>query len=165
MSSLSASSPSSTSSPHRFPTDTTLFLHDYLPPLFIVPTGSSSSFACSNFSYCSALIGAKVHHRRQCRNGVIPQVMQMIFKRVEETKGTTEFLIRVSFIEIFKEVVFDLLESNPSIYSKTDGNGKPAGPSRAPVQIRETANGGISLAGVTEAEVTSQEEMDSFLLK
>ncbi|KAI3500210.1 hypothetical protein L1887_36028 [Cichorium endivia] len=46
---LSASSPSSTSSPHRFPTDTTLFLHDYLPPLFIVPTGSSSSFACSNF--------------------------------------------------------------------------------------------------------------------
>ncbi|XP_023750470.1 kinesin-like protein KIN-4C [Lactuca sativa] len=98
-------------------------------------------------------------------NGVIPKVMEMIFKQVEETKGTTEFLIRVSFIEIFKEEVFDLLESNSAAYSKADGNGKPAGPSRAPIQIRETANGGISLAGVTEAEVTSQEEMASFLLR
>ncbi|KAL4566073.1 hypothetical protein LXL04_030183 [Taraxacum kok-saghyz] len=98
-------------------------------------------------------------------NGVIPKVMQMIFKRVEETKGTTEFLIRVSFIEIFKEEVFDLLESNPNAYSKADGTGKPTGPSRAPIQIRETAGGGISLAGVTEAEVTSQEEMASFLLR
>ncbi|CAH1454168.1 unnamed protein product [Lactuca virosa] len=98
-------------------------------------------------------------------NGVIPKVMEMIFKQVEETKGTTEFLIRVSFIEIFKEEVFDLLESNSAVYSKADGNGKPVGPSRAPIQIRETANGGISLAGVTEAEVTSQEEMASFLLR
>lgn len=105
------------------------------------------------------------NYNGECSNGVIPQVMQMIFKRVEETKGTTEFLIRVSFIEIFKEEVFDLLESNPAVYSKTDGNGKPVGPSRAPIQIRETANGGISLAGVTEAEVTSQEEMASFLLR
>lgn len=67
--------------------------------------------------------------------------------------------------QIFKEEVFDLLESNSAAYSKADGNGKPAGPSRAPIQIRETANGGISLAGVTEAEVTSQEEMASFLLR
>ncbi|KAL4554734.1 hypothetical protein LXL04_037337 [Taraxacum kok-saghyz] len=43
--------------------------------------------------------------------------------------------------------------------SKADGTGKRIGPSRAPIQIRETAGGGISLAGVTEAEVTSQEEI------
>ncbi|KAL4556716.1 hypothetical protein LXL04_034929 [Taraxacum kok-saghyz] len=43
--------------------------------------------------------------------------------------------------------------------SKADGTGKRTGPSRAPIQIRETAGGGISLAGVTEAEVTSQEEI------
>ena len=51
------------------------------------------------------------------------------------------------------------------VYLKGDGNGKGIGPSQAPIQIRETANGGISLAGVTEAEVTSQEEMASFLLR
>ncbi|GKA33277.1 kinesin-like protein KIN-4C, partial [Tanacetum coccineum] len=95
-------------------------------------------------------------------NGIIPKVMQKIFRYVEETKGNTEYLIRVSFIEIFKEEVFDLLESSNTGYSKADWNGKP---SRAPIQIRETANGGISLAGVTEAEVTSQEEMASFLLR
>ncbi|GKA33321.1 ribonuclease H-like domain-containing protein, partial [Tanacetum coccineum] len=38
------------------------------------------------------------------------------------------------------------------------------GLSRAPIQIRETTNGGISIFHVTEAEVTSQEEMLSFLL-
>nr|GEX90190.1 kinesin-like protein KIN-4C [Tanacetum cinerariifolium] len=98
-------------------------------------------------------------------NGIIPKVMQKIFRHVEETKGDTEYLIKVSFIEIFKEEVFDLLESSLTVYSKADGNGKGTGPSRAPIQIRETANGGISLAGVTEAEVTSQEETASFLLR
>ncbi|XP_024976973.1 kinesin-like protein KIN-4C [Cynara cardunculus var. scolymus] len=105
------------------------------------------------------------NYNGESSNGIIPKVMQTIFKRVEESKGNTEFLIRVSFIEIFKEEVFDLLESSSMVYSKTEGNGKPAGPSRAPIQIRETANGGISLAGVTEAEVTSQDEMASFLLR
>lgn len=61
--------------------------------------------------------------------------------------------------------MFDLLESSPTVYVKADGNGKPAGPSRVPIQIRETASGGISLAGVTEAEVTSQDEMASYLLR
>ncbi|KAI3820239.1 hypothetical protein L1987_07783 [Smallanthus sonchifolius] len=103
------------------------------------------------------------NYNGECTNGIIPKVMHAIFKRVEETKGTTEFLIRVSFIEIFKEEVFDLLESTPTVYAKADG--KPVGPSRAPIQIRETATGGISLAGVTEAEVTSQDEMASFLLR
>nr|XP_043640176.1 kinesin-like protein KIN-4C [Erigeron canadensis] len=105
------------------------------------------------------------NYNGESSNGIIPKVMQTIFKRVEETKKTTEYLIRVSFIEIFKEEVFDLLDSSPQVYNKADGNGKPAGPSRAPIQIRETANGGISLAGVTEAEVTSQEEMASYLLR
>nr|GEW19667.1 kinesin-like protein KIN-4C [Tanacetum cinerariifolium] len=98
-------------------------------------------------------------------NGIIPKVMQKIFRHVEETKGDTEYLIKVSFIEIFKEEVFDLLESSSTVYSKADGNGKGTGPSRVPIQIRETANGGISLANVTEAEVTSQEETASFLLR
>lgn len=32
--------------------------------------------------------------------GIIPKVMETIFKRVETTKDNTEFLIRVSFIEV-----------------------------------------------------------------
>ncbi|GKE51092.1 kinesin-like protein KIN-4C [Tanacetum coccineum] len=79
-------------------------------------------------------------------NGIIPKVMQTIFRHIEATKGNTEYLIRVSFIEIFKEEVFDLLESSSVVYSKGDGNGKGTGPSRAPIQIRETVNGGRLVA-------------------
>ncbi|RWW22335.1 hypothetical protein BHE74_00038098, partial [Ensete ventricosum] len=64
--------------------------------------------------------------------------------------------------QIFKEEVFDLLDPQ----SRTDGTSvvKPAVP-RAPIQIRETANGGITLAGVTEVEVKSKEEMASYLTR
>ncbi|CAL9761234.1 unnamed protein product [Musa acuminata subsp. burmannicoides] len=94
--------------------------------------------------------------------GIIPEVMDMIFRKIDAMKDTTEFLVRVSFIEIFKEEVFDLLDPQ----SRTDGTSvvKPAVP-RAPIQIRETANGGITLAGVTEAEVKSKEEMASYLTR
>ncbi|XVF36591.1 hypothetical protein REPUB_Repub19eG0070400 [Reevesia pubescens] len=97
--------------------------------------------------------------------GIIPKVMETIFKRVEATKHSTEFLIRVSFIEIFKEEVFDLLDSNPAALSKVEGASlaKTAAPGRLPIQIRETVNGGIILAGVTEAEVRAKEEMASYL--
>ncbi|KAF5192769.1 Kinesin, partial [Thalictrum thalictroides] len=87
--------------------------------------------------------------------GIIPQVMESIFSRVETMKNTVEFLIRASFIEIFKEEVYDLLEGASGT--------KQAAPSRAPIQIRETANGGITLAGVTEPEVRTKEEMASHL--
>ncbi|XP_017981679.1 PREDICTED: kinesin-like protein KIN-4C [Theobroma cacao] len=99
--------------------------------------------------------------------GIIPKVMETIFKRVEATKHSTEFLIRVSFIEIFKEEVFDLLDSNPAALSKVEGASlaKPTAPGRLPIQIRETVNGGITLAGVTEAEVAMKEEMASYLLR
>ncbi|KAK9163607.1 hypothetical protein Syun_004509 [Stephania yunnanensis] len=80
--------------------------------------------------------------------GIIPKVMENIFSKVEETKDNSEFLIRVSFIEIFKEEVFDLLEGISSTKSSL--------PHRAPIQIRETTNGGISLHGVSEPEVLKQ---------
>ncbi|KAK8552132.1 hypothetical protein V6N12_040745 [Hibiscus sabdariffa] len=96
--------------------------------------------------------------------GIIPKVMENMFKRVEATKHSTEILIRVSFIEIFKEEVFDLLDSN-SAASKFEGPSlaKHTAPGRLPIQIRETVNGGITLAGVTEAEVRTKEEMASYL--
>lgn len=97
--------------------------------------------------------------------GIIPHVMNKIFNKVDELKKDTEFLIRVSFIEIFKEEVFDLLDLHANASLRIDNNSKHAKPSRPPIQIRETANGGITLAGVTEAEVKSQEEMASYLMR
>lgn len=67
-------------------------------------------------------------------------------------------------LQIFKEEVFDLLDQNPPVMCKGEG-ARAAGHTRAPIQIRETANGGITLAGVTEAEVKTKEEMASYLLQ
>lgn len=63
--------------------------------------------------------------------------------------------------------MFDLLDSNPAALSKVEGASlaKPTAPGRLPIQIRETVNGGITLAGVTEAEVAMKEEMASYLLR
>ncbi|KAK7410465.1 hypothetical protein VNO78_01265 [Psophocarpus tetragonolobus] len=91
-------------------------------------------------------------------SGIIPMVLETIFNRVKATDESTEFLIRVSFIEIFKEEVFDLLDPNSS-----KGEAKVAAPARVPIQIRESVNGGITLAGVTEVDVKTKEEMASYL--
>ncbi|CAN8264877.1 unnamed protein product [Cochlearia groenlandica] len=101
----------------------------------------------------------------ETNDGIIPKVMEDIFGRVETTKDSSELLIRVSFIEIFKEEVFDLLDSNSSALHKNDGGVQAKNLSRAPIQIRETPSGGITLAGVTEAEVKTKEEMGSYLAR
>lgn len=97
--------------------------------------------------------------------GIIPKVMESIYERVEAMRNSTEFLIRVSFIEIFKEEVFDLLDPNSTNSSKVEATFhlKSVVPGRVPIQIRETVNGGITLAGVTEPEAKTKEEMASFL--
>uniref|UniRef100_A0A0D9VKX5 Kinesin motor domain-containing protein n=1 Tax=Leersia perrieri TaxID=77586 RepID=A0A0D9VKX5_9ORYZ len=93
--------------------------------------------------------------------GIIPQVMETIFKKADALTDGTEFLIR-----IFKEEVFDLLDASHAVLRLDSGSiAKAAGPARVPIQIRETANGGITLAGVTEAEVKTKEEMASFLAR
>ncbi|KAJ7517209.1 hypothetical protein O6H91_21G014700 [Diphasiastrum complanatum] len=105
--------------------------------------------------------------------GIIPQAMEMIFARVESLKDKADFQIRVSFIEILKEEVHDLLDLNPPAIVKSDacnsggafGSGavKSMLPGKLPIQIRETTNGGITLAGVTEVDVRSLQEMASCL--
>ncbi|KAI4321438.1 hypothetical protein MLD38_034819 [Melastoma candidum] len=103
------------------------------------------------------------YHGEESNGGVIPKVMDRIFKRVEAMRDSTEFMIRVSFIEIFKEEVFDLLDTSSCPPTKGEISIKPNGLGRVPIQIRETVSGGITLAGVTEPEVNSKEEMANYL--
>jgi hypothetical protein len=51
--------------------------------------------------------------------------------------------------------VFDLIDPNSLVVSRADGISlaKPVVRARVPIQIRETMNGGIQFAGVTEVEV------------
>ncbi|CAN1274177.1 Kinesin-like protein KIN-4A [Linum perenne] len=98
--------------------------------------------------------------------GIIPQVMSLLFQKIETLKHQTEFQLHVSFIEILKEEVRDLLDS-AALNNKTESVNGHAGkvhvPGKPPIQIRESSNGVITLAGSTEVSVTSFKEMAAYL--
>lgn len=97
--------------------------------------------------------------------GIIPQVMNVLFSKIETMKHQIEFQLHVSFIEILKEEVRDLLD--PTSVSKPEtangGAGKVTIPGKPPIQIRETSNGVITLAGSTEVSVSTLKEMAACL--
>ncbi|WOL04667.1 kinesin-like protein KIN-4A isoform X4 [Canna indica] len=99
------------------------------------------------------------------QTGIIPQVMNSLFGKIETLKDQAEFQLRVSFIEILKEEVRDLLDSSyVGKFEAVNGHvGKLAVPGKPPVQIREASNGAITLAGLTEVFVRTQKEMTSCL--
>ncbi|AES59395.1 putative plus-end-directed kinesin ATPase [Medicago truncatula] len=97
--------------------------------------------------------------------GIVPQVMSSLFSKIETLKNQIEFQLHVSFIEILKEEVRDLLD--PSFLSKPDTTnghtGKVTIPGKPPIQIREASNGVITLAGSTEVSVATLKEMSACL--
>ncbi|XP_050217282.1 kinesin-like protein KIN-4A [Mercurialis annua] len=99
------------------------------------------------------------------QTGIIPQAMNVLFSKIEALKHQTEFQLQVSFIEILKEEVRDLLD--PACLNKPDTPNGHAGkvnvPGKPPIQIRETSNGVITLAGSTEVSVSSLREMSACL--
>ncbi|GJN40064.1 hypothetical protein PR202_gb29231 [Eleusine coracana subsp. coracana] len=98
--------------------------------------------------------------------GIIPRAMAALFEKIEGLKSQVEFQLRVSFIEILKEEVRDLLDPATAVVGKVEnGNGhaKMSMPGKPPVQIRESSNGVITLAGLTEVHVTTQKEMTACL--
>lgn len=74
--------------------------------------------------------------------GIIPRTVQDIFKHIATSTGKI-FLVRASFLEIYKEDVFDL-------FSKSQG--------REPLAIREDQSGTIKVTNLTELNVTSPDE-------
>ncbi|KAG9138577.1 hypothetical protein Leryth_012919 [Lithospermum erythrorhizon] len=95
------------------------------------------------------------------QSGLIPQAMNTLFRKIETLKHQTEFQLHVSFIEIHKEEVRDLLDSNAINRSEpmnVQAN-KVNVPGKPPIQIRETSSGVITLAGTTECSVKTLKEM------
>ncbi|XP_010270694.1 PREDICTED: kinesin-like protein KIN-4A isoform X2 [Nelumbo nucifera] len=103
--------------------------------------------------------------RDGCQTGLIPQVMNALFSKIEMSKHQAEFQLHVSFIEILKEEVRDLLD--PTSMGKPEtANGHAAKvtvPGKPPIQIRENSNGVITLAGSTEVAVSTLKEMATCL--
>ncbi|GLT58900.1 hypothetical protein SLA2020_317590 [Shorea laevis] len=100
-----------------------------------------------------------------CQTGIIPLVMNALFSRIETLKHQTEFQLHVSFIEILKEEVRDLLDPTSSVKadSPSGNTGRVTVPGKPPIQIRESSSGVITLAGSTEISVSTLKEMAACL--
>ena len=44
--------------------------------------------------------------------GILPRTIEEIFSEVESRKMQSEFIIKLSFIEIYNEDIYDLLDKN-----------------------------------------------------
>jgi hypothetical protein len=92
--------------------------------------------------------------------GIIPRVIDLIFKEKDKRQQKTEIIIKCSFLEIYKEELFDLLD--PTILSRVmEGSEKKSNVDK----IKEDKNGNISIIGLREEKVDNIEEMTSFLVK
>uniref|UniRef100_A0A8I6GLI2 Kinesin family member 4B n=1 Tax=Rattus norvegicus TaxID=10116 RepID=A0A8I6GLI2_RAT len=80
--------------------------------------------------------------------GVIPRVIQLLFKEMEE-KRDSEFTLRVSYLEIYNEEILDLLCSSCEKASQ--------------IHIREDPKAGIKTVGLTEKTVSVASDMVSCL--
>ncbi|KAL4115819.1 hypothetical protein PRIC2_012825 [Phytophthora ramorum] len=78
--------------------------------------------------------------------GIIPRVMADIFDGIQNMQADLEFLVRVSYVEIYMEKIRDLLK-----------------PSSTNLNVRESRERGVWVAGATEVCCASVEEMQSVM--
>ncbi|KAJ2073101.1 hypothetical protein GGH13_002231 [Coemansia sp. S155-1] len=124
----------------------TIYRNDVRPLVETMFSGMSATV------FCYGVTGAGKTHTIQgteTEPGIIPRAVEHIFMHQE--RDHHDYDIRISYYEIYKEAVFDLL--------------KPHDPTLAGLPIREDANRKIFVAGLSEKRVTSYEQFDSIYQK
>jgi kinesin family protein 5 len=99
-------------------------------------TGAGKSFSMS---------GADVTHPET--KGIIPRSCDHIFQHIASDVVGTEYTLKCSFLEIYKEIVHDLLDP------ESPGN----------LKVRETPSRGVWVQGLSEHFVTSVEDIIDLL--
>lgn len=108
--------------------------------------------------------------------GVIRMAVQDIFRRVQMCKQQREYLLRVSYLEIYNEQIYDLL-ALPSVESPRKGGGGGFGggsssrlslqhhhlPPSTAVRIFESRTEGVVVRGLREEIVTCPEDVFALL--
>lgn len=87
------------------------------------------------------MMGPDILNEQLC--GIIPRSCRLIFEHIGKNPDHCEFKVTCSFLEIYKEVIKDLL--NPSKGSN--------------LKVRETPTRGVWVEGLSETEVTSHMEV------
>ena len=85
--------------------------------------------------------------------GIISRVIRDIYNEIEIRKNKVEFLIKVTYLEIYNEEIYDLLDS--TLTSSSRRLAKP----NSSINIREEKDGSISIYGINEEKVLCYDEM------
>ena len=95
-----------------------------------------------------SMLGAEGGQRRACHDGVLPLATQAVFRRVAqlEAEGSAQYQLRCSFVEVWRERVYDLLAG---------GGAGGAGGARCALKLRELADGSVAAVGAREHAVCS----------
>eukprot|EP01083_Nonionella_stella_P314183 1130874_1 len=59
------------------------------------------------------MMGDMIHSEQHPRRGIIPRVVDEIWNRIVHAPANLEFELKISFLEIYNEQIFDLLSSSP----------------------------------------------------
>ena len=57
-------------------------------------------------------MGTSSNYSNEFEMGIIPRTIKEIFNQIEKEKEKKEFIIKVTFLEIYNEDIHDLLEFN-----------------------------------------------------
>jgi kinesin family protein 5 len=80
--------------------------------------------------------------RTNDNRGIIPRICNTIYEKINSASDNFEYEVRVSFIEIYREKIRDLLN-----------------PSKDNLQIRQNSEKGVYIDDVTEKEVDSENQI------
>ena len=104
-------------------------------------TGSGKTFTISgspnNFTY----------------RGIIPRSITRLFNEISN-KPEYDFNIQVSYLEIYNEIMFDLLPENGNFIGE-----------RANIEFQEDSKGNVNVKGLTKHKVTNEEECFNLLFE
>ncbi|KAK1343623.1 hypothetical protein QTO34_016403 [Cnephaeus nilssonii] len=80
--------------------------------------------------------------------GIYLQTLSDLFRAIEQTRGSMDSSVSMSYLEIYNEVIRDLLS-----------------PSSGPLDLREDARGSIQVAGITEVSTSNAQEIMQLLTR
>ncbi|KAI7863335.1 kinesin motor domain-containing protein [Spinellus fusiger] len=100
------------------------------------------------FAYGQTASG-KTYVRKKTQPGVIPRAVDDVFNYIKEDTHGREYLLRVSYLEIYKEQIHDLLSEGENSHPK----------------VHEDAKRGIYVKGLNETIVTTAEQVMQILKK